>query len=137
MTSSSSSQDQLSPHHNPFYNHSVMNGMSVHQIAMHPHDLDIDPRELEGFAERFKQKRIKLGVTQADVGQQLSRLKMPGIGSLSQSTICRFESLTLSHNNMVALKPVLHAWLEFAEAEARSKKKEELNGHNNNDKKRK
>ncbi|CAF0775468.1 unnamed protein product [Didymodactylos carnosus] len=134
---SPSSQDQLSSHHNPFYNHSTMNGMSVHQIAMHPHDLDIDPRELEGFAERFKQKRIKLGVTQADVGQQLSKLKMPGVGSLSQSTICRFESLTLSHNNMVALKPVLQAWLEFAEAEARSKKKEELNGHNNNDKKRK
>lgn len=37
---------------------------------------------------------------------------MPGVGSLSQSTICRFESLTLSHNNMVALKPILHSWLE-------------------------
>ena len=40
---------------------------------------------------------------------------MPGVGSLSQSTICRFESLTLSHNNMVALKPILHSWLEKAE----------------------
>lgn len=37
---------------------------------------------------------------------------MPGVGSLSQSTICRFESLTLSHNNMVALKPILHSWLD-------------------------
>lgn len=28
------------------------------------HELDYDPRELEAFAERFKQRRIKLGVTQ-------------------------------------------------------------------------
>lgn len=67
---------------------------------------------MERFAEHFKQRRIKLGVTQADVGKALAHLKMPGVGSLSQSTICRFESLTLSHNNMVALKPILHSWLE-------------------------
>jgi hypothetical protein len=34
----------------------------------------------------------------------------------SLSSISRFESLTLSHNNMIALKPVLLAWLEEAEA---------------------
>lgn len=37
-------------------------------IVQHP-DSDTDPRELEAFAERFKQRRIKLGVTQADVGK--------------------------------------------------------------------
>ena len=57
-------------------------------------DVDADPRDLEAFAERFKQRRIKLGVTQADVGSALANLKIPGVGSLSQSTICRFESLT-------------------------------------------
>ena len=31
----------------------------------------------------------------------------------------RFESLTLSHNNMIALKPVLSAWLDEAEAAKR------------------
>ena len=70
---------------------------------------ECDTRELEAFAEHFKQRRIKIGVTQADVGSALGKLKLPGVGSLSQSTICRFESLTLSHNNMVALKPVLQA----------------------------
>ncbi|KAI6177686.1 POU domain protein [Aphelenchoides bicaudatus] len=79
------------------------------------------PRELERFAEHFKQRRIKLGVTQADVGKALAHLKMPGVGSLSQSTICRFESLTLSHNNMVALKPILHSWLEKAEDAIKNK----------------
>nr|AAB62538.1 class IV POU protein [Herdmania curvata] len=84
-------------------------------------DYETDPRELEAFAERFKQRRIKLGVTQCNVGQALAKLKLPGVGSLSQSTICRFESLTLSHNNMVALKPILMTWLEQAEAEYRRK----------------
>lgn len=84
-------------------------------------DAEPDPRELEAFAERFKQRRIKLGVTQADVGAALANLKIPGVGCLSQSTICRFESLTLSHNNMVALKPILEAWLEEAERAQREK----------------
>jgi class 4 POU domain transcription factor len=129
---------QLNSELHPFYQRQyaaaavgVLPGMVVgmhHHGFVPPHELDVDPRELESFAERFKQRRIKLGVTQADVGHQLSKLKMPGVGSLSQSTICRFESLTLSHNNMVALKPVLQAWLEFAEAEMRQRKKDEMNG---------
>jgi class 4 POU domain transcription factor len=90
--------------------------------------MDVDPRELERFAEHFKQRRIKLGVTQADVGKALAHLKMPGVGSLSQSTICRFESLTLSHNNMVALKPILHSWLEKAEDAMKNK---DVNGDAN------
>ncbi|XP_041455659.1 brain-specific homeobox/POU domain protein 3-like [Lytechinus pictus] len=94
-----------------------VNTMMPHGMGMH--DIDTDPRELEAFAERFKQRRIKLGVTQADVGKALANLKLPGVGSLSQSTICRFESLTLSHNNMIALKPILAAWLDEAEAAAR------------------
>lgn len=87
-------------------------------------DSDTDPRELEAFAERFKQRRIKLSVTQADVGRALANLKLPGVGALSQSTICRFESLTLSHNNMIALKPILQAWLEEAEAQVKNKRKD-------------
>ena len=35
------------------------------------------------------------------------------------NVVARFESLTLSHNNMIALKPVLLAWLEEAEAARR------------------
>ncbi|XP_043560086.1 POU domain, class 4, transcription factor 3 [Chiloscyllium plagiosum] len=113
-----------------------LNGMGHLHPAMpmaHPHsfsghagvpclnEAEADPRELEAFAERFKQRRIKLGVTQADVGAALANLKIPGVGSLSQSTICRFESLTLSHNNMIALKPVLQTWLEEAESVYREK----------------
>jgi class 4 POU domain transcription factor len=92
-------------HPSSMYTHS-MNSMMVaasHPSLPHPHshphsghhpsvgihDTDTDPRELEAFAERFKQRRIKLGVTQADVGKALANLKLPGVGALSQSTICR------------------------------------------------
>lgn len=110
--------------------------LSVHGGMACVNDVESDPRELEAFAERFKQRRIKLGVTQADVGSALANLKIPGVGSLSQSTICRFESLTLSHNNMIALKPVLQAWLEEAEAAYREKSnKPDL--FNGNERKRK
>ncbi|XP_069487341.1 POU domain, class 4, transcription factor 2 [Ambystoma mexicanum] len=97
----------------------MAHGLPAHMGCMA--DVDADPRDLEAFAERFKQRRIKLGVTQADVGSALANLKIPGVGSLSQSTICRFESLTLSHNNMIALKPILQAWLEEAEKAHRDK----------------
>ncbi|KAJ3593178.1 hypothetical protein NHX12_005514 [Muraenolepis orangiensis] len=96
-------------------------GLCNNGLSSSVSEADTDPRELEAFAERFKQRRIKLGVTQADVGGALANLKIPGVGSLSQSTICRFESLTLSHNNMIALKPILQAWLEEAEGAQREK----------------
>ncbi|CAL8272417.1 POU domain, class 4, transcription factor 2 [Gadus morhua] len=113
--------------------HAAINMAHAHGLQSHMgcmSDVDADPRDLEAFAERFKQRRIKLGVTQADVGSALANLKIPGVGSLSQSTICRFESLTLSHNNMIALKPILQAWLEEAEKSHREKlnKPELFNG---------
>lgn len=74
--------------------HSSLSAHTLSHISS-MHDIDADPRELEQFAERFKQRRVKLGVTQADVGKALANLKIAGVGSLSQSTICRFESLTL------------------------------------------
>ncbi|XP_030084825.2 brain-specific homeobox/POU domain protein 3 [Serinus canaria] len=107
-------------HHSQPMNMSHPHGLASHAVISGP-ETETDPRELESFAERFKQRRIKLGVTQADVGSALANLKIPGVGCLSQSTICRFESLTLSHNNMVALKPILEAWLEEAERAQREK----------------
>ncbi|XP_069842977.1 brain-specific homeobox/POU domain protein 3 [Dendropsophus ebraccatus] len=107
-------------HHTQSMNMSHNHALTAH-TAMNCSESETDPRELESFAERFKQRRIKLGVTQADVGSALANLKIPGVGCLSQSTICRFESLTLSHNNMVALKPILEAWLEEAERAQREK----------------
>lgn len=68
--------------------------------------------DLERFAKMFKQRRIKLGFTQADVGLALGTL----YGNVfSQTTICRFEALQLSFKNMCKLKPLLQQWLEEAD----------------------
>ena len=65
--------------------------------------------ELEDFAKEFKQKRMKLGFTQADVGLGLGDL----YGNVfSQTTICRFEALQLSFKNMSKLQPLLFKWLD-------------------------
>jgi len=69
--------------------------------------------DLEAFAKTFKQRRIKLGYTQADVGLALGTL----YGNVfSQTTICRFEALQLSFKNMCKLKPLLYKWLEEADS---------------------
>ncbi|NP_001161508.1 BRN1.2.4 transcription factor isoform X1 [Saccoglossus kowalevskii] len=81
------------------------------------HDLSDDDTpssdDLEQFAKQFKQRRIKLGFTQADVGLALGTL----YGNVfSQTTICRFEALQLSFKNMCKLKPLLQKWLEEADS---------------------
>ena len=60
----------------------------------------------------FKQKRIKLGYTQGDVGLALGKLYG---NDFSQTTISRFEALNLSFKNMCKLKPLLQKWLEDSE----------------------
>ncbi|NWH47873.1 P3F2B factor, partial [Fregata magnificens] len=73
--------------------------------------------DLEQFAKQFKQRRIKLGFTQADVGLALGTL----YGNVfSQTTICRFEALQLSFKNMCKLKPLLNKWLEEADSSSGS-----------------
>lgn len=73
----------------------------------------ISTDELEQFAKLFKQRRIKLGFTQADVGLALGNL----YGSVfSQTTICRFEALQLSFKNMCKLRPLLGKWLLEADS---------------------
>uniref|UniRef100_A0A1B0BJW3 POU domain protein n=1 Tax=Glossina palpalis gambiensis TaxID=67801 RepID=A0A1B0BJW3_9MUSC len=95
------------------------------QLHLHSHhmqgDRDVSGGEedtptsddLEAFAKQFKQRRIKLGFTQADVGLALGTL----YGNVfSQTTICRFEALQLSFKNMCKLKPLLQKWLEEADS---------------------
>jgi Pou domain - N-terminal to homeobox domain len=61
----------------------------------------------------FKQKRIKLGYTQGDVGLAMGKLYG---NDFSQTTISRFEALNLSFKNMCKLKPLLERWLKDADA---------------------
>uniref|UniRef100_A0A3P8U0Q7 POU domain protein n=1 Tax=Amphiprion percula TaxID=161767 RepID=A0A3P8U0Q7_AMPPE len=70
-----------------------------------------DLEELEQFAKAFKQRRIKLGFTQGDVGLAMGKLYG---NDFSQTTISRFEALNLSFKNMCKLKPLLEKWLTDA-----------------------
>ncbi|KAK7907056.1 hypothetical protein WMY93_015668 [Mugilogobius chulae] len=90
--------------------------MSNLQLPKHmtlpPQDEPSDLEELEQFAKAFKQRRIKLGFTQGDVGLAMGKLYG---NDFSQTTISRFEALNLSFKNMCKLKPLLEKWLSDAE----------------------
>ena len=74
---------------------------------------DIPLQEMREFAVHFKERRTKLGYTQADVG-----LELRGVYGMefSQATICRFESLSLSYENLCRWKVKLESWLTLAES---------------------
>lgn len=75
-------------------------------------DNTLSSDDLESFAKMFKQKRMMLGFTQADVGVALGTL----YGNMfSQTTICRFEVLQLSFKKMCQLKPLLQQWMDEAD----------------------
>ncbi|XP_041963845.1 POU domain, class 2, transcription factor 2 isoform X2 [Alosa sapidissima] len=76
------------------------------------HEEPGDLEELEQFARTFKQRRIKLGFTQGDVGLAMGKLYG---NDFSQTTISRFEALNLSFKNMCKLKPLLEKWLNDTE----------------------
>ncbi|XP_030216385.1 POU domain, class 2, transcription factor 3 isoform X4 [Gadus morhua] len=81
-------------------------------MALPPLEEPSDLEELEQFAKAFKQRRIKLGFTQGDVGLAMGKLYG---NDFSQTTISRFEALNLSFKNMCKLKPLLEKWLSDAE----------------------
>ncbi|OAF69850.1 Homeotic protein NRL-16, partial [Intoshia linei] len=90
----------------------IRNNYSKHSEIYDGNIENTTTEALEEFAKVFKQRRIKLGYTQADVGLALGSL----YGSVfSQTTICRFEALQLSFKNMCKLKPLLRKWLEEAD----------------------
>ncbi|ODN01394.1 POU domain, class 2, transcription factor 1 [Orchesella cincta] len=92
------------PHH--------INSATPRLIMEPPIDETTDLEELEQFAKTFKQRRIKLGFTQGDVGLAMGKLYG---NDFSQTTISRFEALNLSFKNMCKLKPLLQKWLEDAD----------------------
>ncbi|KAK9536907.1 hypothetical protein VZT92_006660 [Zoarces viviparus] len=94
-------------------NHMDMSHLQMPKhMSVPPQDEPSDLEELEQFAKAFKQRRIKLGFTQGDVGLAMGKLYG---NDFSQTTISRFEALNLSFKNMCKLKPLLEKWLSDAE----------------------
>lgn len=74
--------------------------------------IKMNEEEMKAFAKKFKQRRVSFGFTQSDVGLSLGNM----LGSLfSQTTVCRFEAIQLSHNSMCKLYPLFSKWLEEVE----------------------
>ncbi|XP_068670747.1 uncharacterized protein [Montipora capricornis] len=71
--------------------------------------------DMKDFIESFRARRIALGYTQEDVGNELSHTN--GHSSYSQSFISRFESKNLGLKAAEKMKPVLQAWIEQKEQE--------------------
>jgi hypothetical protein len=91
----------------------ALTSAGCHGQPLSAEEESICSEDLDAFAKTFKQRRIKMGYTQADVGLALGNL----YGNVfSQTTICRFEALQLSFKNMCKLKPLLFKWLEEADA---------------------
>ncbi|KAM7374701.1 hypothetical protein PAMP_007345 [Pampus punctatissimus] len=93
-------------------NHMDMSHLQMPKHMAVPQEEPSDLEELEQFAKAFKQRRIKLGFTQGDVGLAMGKLYG---NDFSQTTISRFEALNLSFKNMCKLKPLLEKWLSDAE----------------------
>ncbi|XP_028453528.1 POU domain, class 2, transcription factor 2 [Perca flavescens] len=94
---------------------SLTSGLTPGAHGGHMGEEPSDLEELEQFARTFKQRRIKLGFTQGDVGVAMGKLYG---NDFSQTTISRFEALNLSFKNMCKLKPLLEKWLSDAETMA-------------------
>ncbi|XP_014901362.1 POU domain, class 2, transcription factor 2 isoform X2 [Poecilia latipinna] len=94
---------------------SLTSGLNPGGQTAHMSEEPSDLEELEQFARTFKQRRIKLGFTQGDVGVAMGKLYG---NDFSQTTISRFEALNLSFKNMCKLKPLLEKWLSDAETMA-------------------
>jgi len=74
----------------------------------------IDLEQVKQFAAEFKAARLRLGLTQTQVGQALSSNTSEEGMAVSQSTICRFEKLEITALQVKKLLPALQSWLQEA-----------------------
>ena len=90
-----------------------------HSTAVNPstesnrNNSDLTKIEMKKFVEKFRQRRIEMGLQQAEVGRALRRIYGNG---LSQATVCRFEAMKHSLPSMNKLKRILEDWLKRTEA---------------------
>lgn len=86
-------------------------------LDAYPDLIDLE-KNLEAFAKRFARCRIKLGVTQQSVADNMCAVYGERWGIFSQSTISRFETYSASNpksfslKRMCELRSLLQKWLE-------------------------
>ena len=70
-------------------------------------DLSMD--EIEKIRIEFKQKRIRLGMSQKQAAASVSQ----SVRKTSQTSLCRFENNQLHKKNMISLAPHLKKWIQI------------------------
>ncbi|CAK8671882.1 uncharacterized protein LOC143464811 isoform X2 [Clavelina lepadiformis] len=74
--------------------------------------LNVNFKEIAKFAEKFRDARISMDVTQRQVATSIGKWRRKPI---NRSTISKFEMLELSISCMISLYPVLYDWLKNAQ----------------------
>ena len=100
--------DPQLPYHPPLFPHHLSCYSMPYLYP--PANQNIELEELRDFAKELKQQRIKLGLTQRELGLAVGCISGK---NFSTSTISRFEGLNLSFKYMCKLKPLLQKWLEL------------------------
>lgn len=65
--------------------------------------------EMDQIRIEFKQKRIRLGLSQKQAAQSVSKT----VRKTSQTSLCRFENNQLHKKNMISLAPHLKKWIQL------------------------
>ena len=66
--------------------------------------------EMDKIRIEFKQKRIRLGLSQKQAAESVSRT----VRKTSQTSLCRFENNQLHKKNMISLAPHLKKWIQLS-----------------------
>ena len=65
--------------------------------------------EMDRIRVEFKQKRIRLGLSQKQAAESVSKT----VRKTSQTSLCRFENNQLHKKNMISLAPHLKKWIQL------------------------
>ena len=65
--------------------------------------------EMDKIRIEFKQKRIRLGLSQKQAAESVSKT----VRKTSQTSLCRFENNQLHKKNMISLAPHLKKWIQL------------------------
>ena len=75
----------------------------------HTSSKDLSMEEIEQIRIEFKQKRIRLGLSQKQAAASVSQ----SVRKTSQTSLCRFENNQLHKKNMLSLAPHLKKWIHM------------------------
>ena len=81
---------------------------SVYEVYKPSENMTLE--EMDKIRIEFKQKRIRLGLSQKQAAESVSKT----VRKTSQTSLCRFENNQLHKKNMISLAPHLKKWIQLS-----------------------